>query len=127
VNSTTQIALIAATAALLGALIGALAPIVVGIVTSRAETRREHLRIAAQLALVDDKAITERAAQVIARTGAPVAMPPIAITFIYHLRLLVAAGGGSRIEPHHLLKLRAEVRELMQALKKDCPIDFDSL
>jgi len=127
VDPQTKTAIIAAGAALLGALAGAIAPIFVGLVTSRAETRRERLRIAAQLSLSDQEAMLAEAQVVASRQKSPISMPPIAITFIYHLRMLDLTGKRSRIGPDEMVKLSKEVRELTNALKaQGSPLSTES-
>jgi hypothetical protein len=126
-SANLEIALIVAGSTLAGALIGALSPLIVGVFAARTESRRARSRLAVELALADDKAIQEGAAALVRRKGAAVAMPPIAITFLYHLRLLELADENGRVHPDDLLKLRAEAREYMKALKRDPSVDYDSI
>jgi hypothetical protein len=116
-DPSTKTAIIAAGAALLGALVGAIAPIVVGLVSSKAETRRERLRIAMQLALADDKTMMAEAKVVADRQRTPISVPPIAITFIYHLRMLDLTDKPSRIGADDVVTLSTEIRKLTDALK----------
>jgi hypothetical protein len=118
-DSKLEIALIAAGVALLGALVGATAPIVVGLLTSRAETRRERLRIATQLTLADDKYAMELAHAAAARADGVIRnIAPIAANFIYHLRLVNLAASGSHIRPEDLAALGAEKKRLFEATKE---------
>ena len=119
-DSKLEIALIAAGVALLGALVGAIAPIVVGLLTSRAETRRERLRIATQLTLADDKYAMElaHAAAAAHPDGVIRNIAPIAANFIYHLRLVNLAASGSHIRPEDLAALGAEKKGLFEATRE---------
>jgi uncharacterized membrane-anchored protein YhcB (DUF1043 family) len=52
---------ISALSALAGALIGSVSPVVVGLLNARAESRRERLRLAVQMAIDDHKHMMDEA------------------------------------------------------------------
>lgn len=118
-NLTLTIALISAGAAILGALFGSIAPAIVTWLNSRAETRRELLRLAVQLATIDQAHLLEQASVEANRAGQLMTVPPISVTFLYHLEVLeLAKKGGHRLKPETLVALRQRVNERHDALIK---------
>ncbi len=114
-NPTLEIALISGGAAVAGALIGSLAPAVVALLNSRAETRRERMRIATQLALADHHRIMAEA-QAADPFGA---VEPVAATFVHHLQLLeLTAKGSMKLKPQDLQYLREHYAYIRQAVAK---------
>ncbi len=116
-----QAELITAGAALLGALCGSLAPIVVGRMNTTAESRREHLRIATQLALAEHQHLMDQARATANRAGGPIPVAPIAATFDYHLELLRLAEIGRSLEPEDFVRLRQRSKLVMDALIQNDP------
>ncbi len=78
----------AAVAALLGALIGVLGTIVATFVQQRFQTRRERLKMAADLGLADFNFCVE---QMRSRDGL---IPPLSMYVAYHLEVLDALDAG---------------------------------
>src|SRR5579863_7534514 len=86
--------LVPAAAALAGALIGSLAPIVVGLIQSRAEHKRERMRLVTQLAIEDHKAAIE-----LVKLNRRGAIPPLSTYVAYHADVLALVAAGKSITP----------------------------
>jgi hypothetical protein len=72
--------------ALAGALIGSVSPVVVGLLNARAESRRERLRLAVQMAIEDHKHMMDEA-RAKAKSGVTVGVPPISAVLAYHVEV----------------------------------------
>ena len=102
-------------AALAGGLVASIAPIVLGLIQSRAEHRRELLRLSTQLAIEDNKAALEKARMARGR----VAIAPLSLSLNYHMRLLNLLATGNAISTPEVIELRDQCRALFEALDAD--------
>jgi hypothetical protein len=79
-----------AISALAGAVVGSIAPIVLGVIQTKAEHRRERMRLATQLAIEDHHANIE-----IAKINRGKAwIPPLSLRVAYHADLLELLATG---------------------------------
>ncbi len=104
--------LVPALAALAGALVGSLAPIVVGIIQSRAEHRRERMRLAVTLAIDDQRG----AIQLMKVTGTD-SIPPLSTYVAYHADMLALVATGKSITPEDMRRARERSRARMEAVE----------
>jgi hypothetical protein len=118
---TLEIALISAGSAVLGAFFGSIAPSVVAYLNSAAETRRERMRLAVQLALAEHKHLMAQNQVIANRTGQSVPVVPIAATFIYHMQLLDLTEKSLEVKPQDLVILRQHNKYILDALIANDP------
>jgi hypothetical protein len=104
--------LVPAVAALAGAFIGSLGPMVVGIIQSRAERKRERMRLAAMLAIDDQRAAIE-----MVKLTRPGSIPPLSTFVAYHADVLALVAKGRSITPENMVELRERARAVMDAVK----------
>jgi hypothetical protein len=104
--------LVPAFAALAGALIGSLAPVVVGIIQSRAEHKRERMRLAATLAIDDQRAAIE-----IVKLNGHGSIPPLSTFVAYHADVLALVAAGKSITPKDMIELRKRGRAVTAAVE----------
>jgi hypothetical protein len=121
VNLTLEISLISAGSAIAGAFFGSIVPAVVTYLNSRAETSRERLRLAVQLALAEHAHLMESARATAIRTTQTVPVAPIAATFIYHLQLLDLTKKSLEVKPADLVILRQHGKYILDALIANDP------
>jgi hypothetical protein len=107
-----------AVSALSGALIGSISPVVAGLLNSRAEARRERLRLAVQLALYDHKHLMEDA-RVKAKAGARVGVPPVSAVLAYHAEVLETFEASGELTPEDFLRLGKGNKAVFDALAAD--------
>jgi hypothetical protein len=107
--------LVPAVAALTGALIGSVAPVVVGLINARAESRRERLRLAVQMAIEDHQHMMGEARRK-AGTGTRVGVPPISAVLAYHVEVLEQLQKAGSLEPKDFVLLRARAKAAFDAL-----------
>jgi hypothetical protein len=118
---TLKIALITGCAALFGGLLASITPAVVTYLNGRAETHRERLRLAAQLALAEHEHLMKQAPIVAKQTGQVVPVAPIAATFVYHLQLLDLVNESLEVNPQDLVILRKHNKYVLDALIANDP------
>jgi hypothetical protein len=118
---------IPALSALAGAFIGSLSPVVSGWINARAESRRERLKLAVQMAIEDHKHLFTMAQQKARSTGAVVGVPPISAVLAYHVEVLEAFQKAGTLEPDDFLALRARAKASYEALAGDPSDDDDPL
>jgi hypothetical protein len=111
--------LVPAIAALAGALIGSLGPMVVGVVQSRAEHKRERMRLATQLGIEDNRVAMERAKLVPGRYE----IPPLSLYVVYHADMLKLVAKGKTITPGDIAKARKRSRALVDATETEQAAD----
>jgi hypothetical protein len=98
-------------AALAGGIVGGIAPVVVGLLQSRAEHRRELVRLAVQLAVEENKAAIEF---VKLQPNLSISISPIALNLAYHAGLLEMLQKGEPILPADVEALKARTTKLFQ-------------
>jgi hypothetical protein len=103
--------LVPAIAALAGAFIGSLGPLVIGVIQSRAEHKRERLRLATQLAVEDHKMAVEMVK--LNRRGG---VPPLSVYVAYHADLLAVLATGKLITPEDVAGARERSRAVLDAV-----------
>jgi len=108
-------------AALAGALIGSVSPVVVGLVNARAESRRERLRLAVQMAIKDHKDLMAVAREKAQKLGVGIAVPPISAVLAYHVEILEAFERAGTLEPADLTAVGARAKASYKALAGDKP------
>jgi hypothetical protein len=104
--------LVPAVAALAGAFVGSLGPLLVGIIQSRAEHRRERMRLAATLAIDDQRAAIELVK--LSRRGS---IPPLSTYVAYHADVLALVATGKSITPEDMVRVRERSRAVMDAVE----------
>lgn len=100
-----------AVTALAGVLIGAGVSIFRDVWQSRAEHRRERMRLAVQLAIEQHRMWME-----IGKTS-PIETPPLLITFLSQVDLLTDIANDREITPERLAQLHARSRTLHEELR----------
>lgn len=103
-------------AALGGVLIGSLAPIVIGVLNAGAETRRERLRLAVQLAIEDHRHLRASAVAAARLSGREPGVSPIAAVFAYHAAVLETFQKKKKVTPTELAKLYREAEATYDAM-----------
>ena len=93
--------------ALFGAIIGSATSVLVVVVQTRAEHKRERLRLAVQAAIEDHKRIYDLAT----RQGRAYIIQPLSSYIHYHASILELLDKG-RLSPDALLKLNQELEHL---------------
>jgi len=104
--------LVPAAAALAGAFVGSLGPLVVGIIQARSEHRRERMRLAATLAVDDQRAAIELLK--LTRRGS---IPPLSAYVAYHADVLALVARGKSITPEDMIRARERSRAVMDAVE----------
>jgi hypothetical protein len=104
--------LVPAVAALAGAFVGSLGPMVVGIIQSRAEHRRERMRLAAQLAIEDHRAAIE-----FVKLQGRGSIQPLSTYVAYHADVLALVATGKSITPEDVVRLRVRSRAVIDAVE----------
>lgn len=102
----------AAVAALLGALIGVFGTVVATFVQQRSQTRRERLKMAADLGLADFNFFLEQA-----RSRGGEFMPPLSMYVAYHLEVLDALDAG-KFNPATINSIEERQKRLADALPR---------
>jgi hypothetical protein len=107
-----------AIAALVGAFVGSIGPIILGVAQSRAETRRERMRLSVQLGIDDhNEAMALRAQRV--EKGLPGGgVAPLATYVVYNAEILDLIAREKKISPEQFVELRKQAGEVTKALIK---------
>lgn len=115
---------IPAVSALVGALIGSVSPVIVGVVNARAESRRERLRLAVQMAIEDHKHLMALAREKASKYRQEIGVPPISAVLAYHVEVLEAFERAGTLEPADFVALRERAAASFKALAGDKPEDL---
>jgi hypothetical protein len=102
--------------ALGGALIGSIAPVVVGWIQTRAEARRERLRLAVQLGIEDHKHLFGRAEALSTTHKRRVGVPPLSAIVQYHMSVLLILSKHEALKPNDFVELRNQSKAVFKAL-----------
>jgi hypothetical protein len=111
-------------AALAGALIGSVSPVVVGLVNARAESRRERLRLAVQIAIEDHKHLMAVAREKSLKHRTEIGVPPISAVLAYHVEVLEAFERAGTLDPADFVALRERAKASFEAFAGDKPDDL---